>query len=177
MRRNGDPLFSTTLDAGRECQVLMLSCRFPVDPRTWRRINGLLQQLAGLTHYGASAPRLFYTAPLMYDVYRDTLLFYWLVPPERTCIALKDLAGMLERSVTGLRERQWDAGAQMLLHAARFTIDPEGRWRSAGKEAFITAMTGVQDSARGGLTCTDAFIALQRTCPEVAIPALPARTG
>lgn len=176
MRRNGNPLFSTTLDVGRECQVLLLACRLSGTERSARRVNGVLQQVAGRTHFGASAPRLFNTAPLIYDVYRDTLLFYWLVPPERTSVALADIAQMLDRSFSALRARNLDSYAQFALHALRVTIDQEGAWRSAGKAAFVKALELVQDAGHGAISRTEAFDTLAQNCPDVQIPTLPART-
>jgi adenylate cyclase len=177
-RRNGHPLYSTALDPGRDCQVLLLSCRFvAADGKSRRRTNGVLQQQAGRTRFGASAPRLFSSAPLMNGIYRDTILFYWLVPPVQTCAALRDLLDMLDRSFAALRRGGLESGAQLALHAVRLTIDAEGKWRSAGKTAFTTVLELVQQPMRGSLTRTEAFADVCADCTDVSIPSLLARAG
>lgn len=173
MRRNGHPLFSTALDPGNECQVLLLSCRFVVpDSKSQARANAVLQQQAGRTRYGVSAPRLFSTAPLINDIYRDTILFYWLVAPAQTQNALHDLQQMLERSFAGLRRRGQAGQLRLGLHATRLIIDRDGQWRSSGKNAFTQTLELVQTARRSSVTRTEEF---DRTCaghPDVKIPAL-----
>src|SRR5207237_990151 len=113
-------LYSAVLDPGRDCRVLLLACRFRAGPAgAQRRANGVLQRQAGRTRYGASAPVLF-SAPLASTLYRDTILFYWVVPPEQACAALRDLLQMLDRSVAALRRHRLEASTQFALHTARF---------------------------------------------------------
>ncbi len=178
LRRNGHPWYSSALDPGRELQVLLLSCHLIApEARERRRIHAVLQRQAGRTHYGAAAPRLFSAAPLVQSLYQDTMLFYWLVAPKRTCAALRDLFEMLERSLQRLRARGAETGVQLGLHAARFTVDAEGSWRAEGKAAFMAALASAQQPMRGRVARTDAFAALCDACPEVTIPATLARAG
>ncbi|MFL6656051.1 MAG: CHASE2 domain-containing protein [Sulfurifustis sp.] len=178
MRRNGHPLFSTALDTGRDCDVLLLACRYRgPDVHAQQRANRILQQQVGRTRFGASAPRLFASAPLLSGIYQDTVLFYWIVPPARTCAALGDLTAMLERSLAALDRHKLQACAQLALHAARLTIDPEGRWRTDGKAAFLSAISLLQRPSERALAPTDAFVGFFRGCSEVQIPATLARAG
>lgn len=178
LRRNGHPWYSAALDPGRESQVLLLSCHLvAAQPKQRRRINAILQRQAGRTHYGATASRLFGAAPLMQNIYEDTLLFYWLVPPERTCAALRDLIGMLEPTLARLRARGLDTGVQLVLHAVRFTVDAQGQWQSEGKNAFMTVLDLARHPMRGHLARTDAFADLCAACPDVPIPAALVRAG
>lgn len=175
LRRNGHPLFSTTLDTGRECQVLLLACRFDMTDHTARRANAILQQEAGRTRYGVSAPRLFSTAPLIHDIYRDTVLFYWLIPPERTCAALADLSRMLDRSVRALRGRRLDVGVQWVLHAMRVTIDADGKWRETGKAVFMEALNLLRRPSDEIMYATEPFSRLRQDCPDWRMPTVPVR--
>jgi len=177
LRRNGHPWYSAALDPGRTCQVLLLSCRIGTGPGRQRRINAVLQQQAGRTHYGAAAPRLFDSAPLVRSLYKETALFYWLVPPERTCAALRDLLAMLARSLARFRARGLESDVQLALHAVRFTVDAEGEWQAQGREAFMTALALAQQPLRGSLTRTDAFADVCAMCRDVSIPAQLARAG
>lgn len=179
LRRNGHPLFSTTLDAGRDCDVLLVACRYRgADMRAQQRANRVLQQQAGRTRFGASAPRLFASAPLLSGIYRDTVLFYWLVRPAQTCAALGDVVAMLERSMKALDRRDLLATVQIALHAARLTIDSEGQWRADGKAAFLSAVGSLQQSSSSPtLIPSDTFVQLFRACGDVHIPATLARAG
>lgn len=178
LRRNGHPLYSRALDPGQECQALLLCSRYTaIDRKVQRRINRVLQRHTGLTRYGAAAPRLFSAAPLINSIYTDTVLFYWLVPPERTCAALRDLLAMLDHSVTALRKHHLHTGVYLVLHGVRFRIDPEGEWRDAGKTAFIEALTLTQHPMRGTLTRTEAFAEVCELCPDVQVPPVLAQSG
>ena len=98
-RRNGSPLYSTVLEPGSTADVLLLACRITATEAQRARTHRVLQQRAGLTRFGAAAPRLFESAPLFQKLYDDVALFYWIAPPGRTCAALADLFDMLERSL------------------------------------------------------------------------------
>lgn len=157
LRRNGDPWFSSALDPGRSAQVLLLACRIVAPPARRARIHRVLQRHAGLTRYAAAAPQLFGAAPLMQKLYEDVALFYWLVPPEKTCAALGDLFVMLERSLGAIGAADHPAGVQLALHAARFTVDAHGEWEAHGREAFVTELLLAQRPARGPITVSEAF--------------------
>lgn len=163
LRRNGDPLFSTALDTGRECQVLFLVARFGgTHAGARRRVQAALSRQLGLTRYGAAATRLFKSAPLLHDLYRDAALYYWLVGPEATRPAIEDLFRMVTRTFARQpRERREAAGLVLALHTARFTVDAEGRWRDQGKRRFVDALAQV-DGAGPTVRLDPAFVALCR---------------
>lgn len=177
LRRNGHPWFSTELDPGRECQVLLLTCRLAAqDKNEGRRMRAELQRRVGLTHYGASAARMFKPAPLLYNMYRDTLLFYWLVSPEETCAALRDLFHMLEQSLTRVSRRGTPA-LRLTLHAVRFTVDEAGAWREIGKAAFAESLATVERDSGATLTATRAFSETFARCAEVPPPEILVNAG
>jgi adenylate cyclase len=164
-RRNGNPIYSTALDPGQSCETFLIACRF-LSSRQQARITRVLQREAGLTRYGVSAARPFAGAQLLDSVYDDTMLFYWLVPPERRCDALADLDGMLTRCAEARHVRDATADVRLALHAVRFTIDDEHRWREHGKNAVIEVL---QLASRGTetLSVTPAFVQMQDGCPTI----------
>lgn len=168
MRRNGHPLFSAALDTGRPCQVLYLSCRIPAsDKATRRRVSGELLRRAGLTRYGVAAARIFKPAPLLYDAYRDTLLFYWLVAPEQTCAALQDQLGMMEQVLARLERHGADVPLRLGLHSVSFTVDAAGAWRDSARAALIEALV-LPEHATRTLHTTRAFDQTAAGCPAFA---------
>lgn len=167
MRRNGHPLFSGALDVGRPCQVLYLSCRITAgDKPTRRRVSGELLRRAGLTRFGVAAVRIFKPAPLLYDAYRDTLLFYWLVSPQETCSALNDLLHMLDTALAHL-ERRGDVPLRLGLHSVSFTIDAEGAWREPARAALMEALA-LAEREGGTLHATRAFTQTAAGCTALA---------
>jgi adenylate cyclase len=174
-RRNGSPLYSNVLEPGSSADVLLLACRITAPDARRTRIHRVLQQRAGLTRYGAAAPRLFESAPLFQKLYEDIALFYWIAPPGRLCTALADLFDMLERSLDVLRARRLDANVRIALHAVRFTIDERGEWAAHGKEALMAELLLVQQATGGPLARSEAFGAACRACPNVTVPAVLTR--
>lgn len=172
LRRNGSPLYSSVLEPGSSADVLLLACRITAPEAKRARIHRILQQRAGLTRYGAAAPRLFDSAPLFQRLYEDVALFYWIAPPGRACAALADLLDMLERSLDALRARGLDGDVHVALHAAHFTLDEHGEWAAQGKEALTAELLLVQRAARGPITRSEAFAQACRACPDLKLPAL-----
>lgn len=169
-RRNGHPLFSGALDAGRPCQVLYLSCRITAtDKPARRRASGELLRQAGLTRFGVAAARIFKPAPLLHDAYRDTLLFYWLVAPDETCAALADLLHMLNATLTRL-ERRGDVPLRIGLHGASFTVDAEGHWRAQARAALTEGLQQVNRDDGGIIDVTEAFARMAASCPDTVVP-------
>jgi adenylate cyclase len=171
-RRNGSALYSTVLDPGSSADVLLLGCRITATDAGRARVHRVLQQRAGLTRYGAAAPRLFESAPLFQKLYEDVALFYWIAPPGRACAALADLFEMLERSLDALRARRAEGSVRFALHASRFRIDERGDWAAHGKEALMAELLLVQRTSGGPLTRSEAFAEACKACPGVTVPAL-----
>jgi adenylate cyclase len=171
-RRNGSPLYSTVLEPGSSADVLLLGCRITATDARRARIHRVLQQRAGLTRYGAAAPRLFESAPLFQKLYDDVALFYWIAPPGRTCAALADLFEMLERSLAALRARRADGDVHFALHASHFTIDERGEWAAHGKDALMAELLLVQRITRGPVARSEAFAEACKACPDLAVPPL-----
>jgi CHASE2 domain-containing sensor protein len=171
-RRNGSPLYSSVLEPGSSADVLLLACRIAAHDARRTRIHRVLQQRAGLTRYGAAAPRLFESAPLFQKLYEDVALFYWIAPPGRTCVALTDLFDMLERSLNFLRLRGLDGEVHFALHAARFTIDERGDWAAHGKEALMAELLLVQQPGRGPVARSEAFVEACKACPNLTVPSV-----
>jgi CHASE2 domain-containing sensor protein len=176
-RRNGHPWFSSALDPGREAQVLLLVCRVTATGRLRARVHRTLQRQAGLTRYGAAAPQLFGAAPLVEKLHEDVELFYWLVPPEKTCAALADLYHMLDRALAALGASGAQSGLQVVLHAARFVVDAHAPADADGREAFATALLLAQRASPDPFIVTDAFSETRGNCPGIEMPGRLERAG
>jgi CHASE2 domain-containing sensor protein len=175
-RRNGHPLLSTILDDHSEFRALLLHCRFgPGDRRGSRALRAILERRAGLTRFGVAAPRIFKPAPLLRDIYSDTLLFYWLVTPDRSCEALNDLLSMLESSLEAIGERRGPRPTLGLhLHSVRLNVDREGAWRALGKKTLLETFAAPPEVPEPGVhvSASPLFMELVRECPLVSLPAI-----
>src|SRR5207253_218662 len=66
-RRSGHPLFSTLLDEGNECRVILVECQLHQRERNARlRLGAELKKIAGRTRFGVVTPPLFKGIPLLY---------------------------------------------------------------------------------------------------------------
>jgi CHASE2 domain-containing sensor protein len=178
LRRNGDSRFATALDTGRDCQVLFLVARFDGrDPGAKRRVQAALARRLGLTRYGAAATRLFKSAPLLHDLHRDTALYYWLVAPGDTRAAIEDLFHMITNTFSSQpRERRDAAGMVLGLHAARFTVDAEGRWREQGRRVLAESLA-LAEPGGPPVRVNPAFATLCREQGKELPPALEVPKG
>src|SRR5207237_6742271 len=80
-RRSGHPLFSTLLDEGNECRVILVECRLHVRERNARlRLGAELKKIAGSTRFGVVTPPLYNSVQLLQAFLHDSLFFYWCVP-------------------------------------------------------------------------------------------------
>jgi adenylate cyclase len=172
-RRNGNPLYSAALDDGATSQVFIVSCRLTsAAPKQRRHISNILQREAGRTRYGVPAARPFAGAPLVDGIFDDTILFFWLVDPGRTCEALTDLGEMLRRSLALLERERVDAAVCWGLHSLRFTVARDDKWRNAAKSAIVESLTLAQRTDGETLVTTRAFANVQASCPGAILPAV-----
>jgi CHASE2 domain-containing sensor protein len=163
-RRHAHPWFSTTLDEGAECRLLLVVCRPApgTSARDWRRARRLLLRRVGLSRDGVVSTRLFKAVPLFRAVYGDMLLVHWLVPPAETEAALADLAALLE----AVRGR---AGLAIALHAASFRVDAEGAGRVVLQAALCEVLSPPVASGKT-LVRSAAFETLARGYPALRLP-------
>ncbi len=178
-RRNGHPLFATTLDVGSDSTVLMLYCRFHSGEKKVRsRQRHLLVRQIGLTRFAVPAATVFKTAPLLHAVYRDRLLVYWLVPTAQGAQAMADLLALLEAVVAPLTA---SGGAITLaLHAERIVVDAaELEWRAGAALLLPTAIELADASApeRIALVASESFTARGRGWAPQGIPPAVAQAG
>jgi len=158
LRRNGHPLFSTTLDADQQSLAIVMQCRFHApEKKVRRKQRHWLDRQVGMSRYCVAASSMFTPAPLMHAIYQDHFMLYWLVPANRGRAAMDDLMSMLYKMVPNFER----LGGHVIiaLHARQMTIDErDGRWRNAaasllpdvitlagqegGKDVLITASSG-----------------------------------
>ena len=156
-RRSGQPFFSTTLDEGRDCRVVLAQCHIHLRQKRARLALGAsLKKQVGLSKYGVVTSPFFKGMPLLHAFFRDTLVFYWLVPEQKSPEVLQDVVSVMERTLPATRKSARRASkdgpvATWLVHGFSFTVDADESWRLKGEEgmAKLFALAEKADSARG----------------------------
>ncbi len=155
-RRSGQPFFSTTLDEGRDCRVVLVQCHIHLRQKRARLALGAsLKKQVGLSKYGVVTSPFFKGMPLLQAFFRDTLVFYWLVPEEKSPEVLQDVVSVMERSMPAIRKSARRASgdgpiATWLLHGFAFTVDAEETWRLKGEEGMAKLFALAPKTGKGG---------------------------
>lgn len=170
-RRSGHPFFSTALDEGRECRVALVQCHVHIKNRRARLALGAsIKKQVGLSRFGLVTSPFFKGMPLLHAFFRNTLVFYWLVPEAESAAALHDVANVIERSLPAIRKSARRHAAEdgpavtWLLHGFGFTVDAEETWRLRGEEgmAKLFALAGKSEAGTGGgvirIAATEEFV-------------------
>ena len=157
-RRSGHPLFSTRLDPGNQCRVLLVQCHIHLKNHHARLTLGAsIKKQVGLSRYGLVTSPFFKGMPLLHAFFHDTLVFYWLVSEQDGAAALQDVANVIERSLPAIRKSARRRAAQdgpvvtWLLHGFGFTVDEQETWHLRGEEgmAKLFALAGRVESGKG----------------------------
>jgi adenylate cyclase len=157
-RRSGQPFFSTTLDEGNRCRVVLAQCHIHLrNHRARLALGASIKKQVGLSRFGLVTSPFFKGMPLLHAFFRDTLVFYWLVPEADGAAALQDVSDVIERSLPAIRKsaRRHAAPdgpvATWLLHGFGFPVDAEGAWRLRGEEgmAKLFALAGKVEAGKG----------------------------
>lgn len=155
-RRSGHPFFSTALDAGRECRAALVQCHVHIKNRRARLALGAsIKKQVGVSRYGLVTSPFFKGMPLLHAFFRDTLVFYWLVPAEKSAEVLQDVISVMERSLPAVkksaRRRASDqTTVTWLLHSFDFTVDTEDSWRLQGEEGMAKLFALAPKTGKGG---------------------------
>jgi CHASE2 domain-containing sensor protein len=157
-RRSGQPFFSTALDEGNACRVVLAQCHIHLgNHRARLALGAAFKKQVGLSRYGVVTAPFFKDMPLLHAFFRDTTVFCWLVPEDKTREALQDVVSVIERSLPAIHKSARRAGkdgpvAAWLLHGFGFVVDAEGAWRLKGEEgmAKLFALATRADDAKGG---------------------------
>ncbi|GAB4510327.1 MAG: hypothetical protein Tsb0026_12020 [Sulfuricaulis sp.] len=141
-RRSGQPFFSTALDEGNRCRVFLVQCHFHLrNQRARLGLGASFKKQVGLSCYGLVTSPFFKGMPLLQAFFRDTSVFYWLVPEEQSSEALQDVMSVMERSMPAIRKSARRASKDgpvvtWLVHGFAFTVDAAGTWRLKGEEGM-----------------------------------------
>ncbi|MEW6330551.1 MAG: CHASE2 domain-containing protein [Pseudomonadota bacterium] len=157
-RRSGQPFFSTALDEGNACRVILAQCHIHLGNHRARRARGAaFKKQVGRSRYGVVTAPFFKDMPLLHAFFRDTSVFCWLVPEDKTREALQDVIAVMERSLPAIKKSTRRVSgdgpvATWLLHGFGFVVDAEGVWRLKGEEgmAKLFALAAKADDAKGG---------------------------
>jgi CHASE2 domain-containing sensor protein len=188
--RNGHPLFSTLLDEGNECRAVLIECHNHIAAgQAQLRLRAALKRQVGLSRFGVVSAPLFKPFPLLHAFFRDTLLFYWLVPKASEAEVLQDVVATLARMATvvdragGRPGPSEDRRATFLIHSCVFGVDSLDRWRLQGEEALARTMgmaMTMPAAAPGGtmaIVATKEFEMFCRSTPSQEIPAALVHAG
>lgn len=153
-RRSGQPFFSTMLDEGNRCRVVLAQCHIHLrNQRARLALGASIRKQIGHTRYGLVTTPFFKGMPLLHAFFRDTVVLYWLAPEANAAEMMQDVVTVMERSLPAVRKAgrrrasKNGATATWLLHAFAFTVDAEESWRLQGEEGMaklfaLTSKTG-----------------------------------
>jgi adenylate cyclase len=189
-RRSGQPFFSSLLDEGNRCRAVLAQCHIHIRNRRARLALGAsIKKQIGVSRFGLVTPPFFKGMPLLHAFFRDTLVFYWLAPEERSSEVLQDVIAVMERAAPAIRKAARRHAATdgpvvtWLLHGFAFTVDAEGTWRLKGEEAMarLFALAGKVGVGKGGgvirVLASEEFMDACRGAPEMNIPELLQKAG
>jgi CHASE2 domain-containing sensor protein len=188
-RRSGHALFSTALVPGSVCRVFLVQADVHVLSANGRlRLIGDIKRPLGASRRGVATPPLHKGIPLLYAFYKDTRLFYWLVPAAHGTEALTDLLTSLGRAVANTQKaargylRREKQLASFRLHTATVTIDEHDLWREDGAAALaglhaLAPPLDTSDKPTVHVLASGEFIAACREHPEISVPPVLAEAG
>lgn len=156
-RRSGQPFFSKQLDEGSDCRVFLAQCHIRLkNRRALLALGASIKKQVGLSKYGVTTPPFFKGLPLLQAFFRDTLVFYWLAPAEKTAEVLQDVVSVMERAMPATKKsgRRRNAENQpvvtWLLHGFVFTVDSEDTWRLQGEEGVAKLIALASKASKDG---------------------------
>jgi len=180
-RRSGQPFFSTALDEGNRCRVVLAQCHIHLgNHRARLALGASFKKQVGRSRYGLVTAPFFKGMPLLHAFFRDTAVFCWLVPEEKSSAALQDVVSVMERSLPAIRKSARRASmngpvATWLVHGFSFTVDAGETWRLKGEEgmAKLFALAVKVESARSSgvvrVVTTKEFIESCRTAEGLKV--------
>jgi adenylate cyclase len=155
-RRSGHPIFSTLLDPGNACRVILVQLDVHLrSPNGRLRLIGDLKKQLGDSALGVTTSPLYKGVPLLDAFHRNTRLFYWLVPEAQSRDALADVLASLERALASADKaargylRREARLADFRVHTATVTIDRQGEWREHGAQALAGLYASMPASEPG----------------------------
>ena len=156
-RRSGQPFFSTMLDEGNRCQVVLAQCHVHLkNQRARLALGASIRKQIGHTRYGLVTTPFFKGMPLLHSFFRHTLVLYWLAPAEKSTEALQDVISVMEHAMPAIRKSARRASKDgpvvtWLVHGFAFTVDADETWRLKGEEgmAKLFGLASKADNAKG----------------------------
>jgi hypothetical protein len=136
--------------------VALVQCHVHIKNRRARLALGAsIKKQVGLSRYGLVTSPFFKGMPLLHAFFRDTLVFYWLVPVEKSAEVLQDVVSVMERSLLAVkksarrRSTENQPTVTWLLHGFDFTVDTGGTWRLKGEEGMAKLFALAPKTGKG----------------------------
>jgi hypothetical protein len=180
-------MFSTLLDAGNACRVILVQLDVRVrSPNGRLRLVGDLKKQLGDSQFGVTTSPLYKGVPLLDAFFRNTRLFYWLVPEAEARDAFADVLASLERTLASADKaargylRREARLADFRVHTATVTVDREGEWRESGAAALAGLHAAVPARDASGARSVHILASpefKQSLPPELKIPQRLADAG
>ena len=167
--RSGHPFYSTALDEGRSCRVVLVQCHVRIKNRRARLALGAsIKKQVGTSKYGVVTSPFFKGLPLLHAFFRSTLVFYWLAPADSAradqassdISALQDVINVMERALPAIHKSARHRGVEnqptvtWLLHSFVFTVDTKETWHlqgEAGMAKLFALATRTGKPGNGGV--------------------------
>lgn len=153
-RRSGQPFFSTMLDEGNRCRVVLAQCHVHLkNQRARLALGASIRKQIGRTRYGLVTTPFFKGMPLLHSFFRHTLVLYWLAPAEKSTEAQQDVISVMEHAMPAIRKSARRASKDgpvvtWLVHGFAFTVDADEAWRLKGEEG-MAKLFGLAAKAEG----------------------------
>jgi hypothetical protein len=159
-RRSGQPFFSTVLDEGNRCRVVLAQCHIHLkNPRARVTLGASIKKQISHTRYGLVTTPFFKGMPLLHSFFRHTVVLYWLAPEQKSAEVLQEVVSVLEHSLPAIKKSARGVSkdapvATWLVHGFSFTVDADETWRLKGEEgmAKLFALAEKAESTRGSGT-------------------------
>jgi adenylate cyclase len=156
-RRSGQPFFSTQLDEGNHCRTVLVQCHVHIKNRRARLALGAsIKKQVGLSRYGLVTSPFFKGMPLLHAFFRNTLVFYWLVPADKTTEVLQDVVSVMERALPAVKKSARRRSTEIqptvtwLLHSFDFSVDKDDSWRLQGEEGMAKLFALAPKTGKSG---------------------------
>jgi hypothetical protein len=136
---------------------VLVQCHVHIKNRRARLALGAsIKKQVGLSRYGLVTSPFFKGMPLLHAFFRNTLVFYWLVPADKTTEVLQDVVSVMERALPAVKKSARRRSTEIqptvtwLLHSFDFSVDKDDSWRLQGEEGMAKLFALAPKTGKSG---------------------------